>query len=208
MQRTTLAALIALIFCTATALRADPLWDKAIQIAEANKGSRPSRIVVTNEMKDDLGDGLDVAVYSVKGETATLVAHRINGKEQTVGDEKVKTSDLYPERQPLFDPANQGKVTATNTGVERVINGRTTIEFKFTFDGNTGSAFLDKTGGFPLEVSYAGNRLPPGVALIKVRNRFRVSGNTWHAEEIVTTMKGDGTGELRKRTLITTLQYD
>lgn len=206
----------------AAAAPTDPLWRKAVELADQNRTWVPGLVVVKANVFYGSGDLKDSYEYwsrqsaasdgSVKNETLRSLK---NG--QPIAPEKKRPRSERSRNMPRFDthaflPQEQERVSAERTGQVRTFEGIPCAAFRFTHKPTdsrialSGTAWLDEATGRPMFVQLAPNPLPPFVRNLLFTVSFpAMNGAEWYPSEL--RIEGAGGIAFFKRSFNSTLAF-
>lgn len=209
---------------------ADPLWQKAVEVARRNKPWVPGLAIMHIETQDDKGnpkERYDSELRLVPGadgtpelrvEKAVRDGMDVTDKERDAQEKRSSEAKTKGKPQALnfgddpFDPDLQAAVDVTALGQSRTIGGKRCSVFGFTMkkkDGSTleGTAALDPENGTPVEVTYTAKPLPVGVQSMTTIMRY---GNGPSGDGFLREVSVDGAGAFLfiKRTFRTLFSLD
>lgn len=206
----------------AAAAPTDPLWRKAVELADQNRTWVPGLVIVKANVFDGSGDLKDSYEYwskqtasidgSVKNETLRSLK---NG--QPIASEKRRARSEKPRNMPRLDthaflPQEQERVNAVRTGELRMFEGVSCVAFQFLHKpadskvALSGTAWLDEGTGRPMFVQLAPNPLPPFVKNLLFTVSFpAMTGAEWYPSAL--RIEGAGGFAFFKRSFNSTLQF-
>lgn len=206
----------------AAAAPTDPLWRKAVELAELNRTWVPGLVIVKANVFDGSGDLRDSYEYwskqtassdgSVKNETLRSLK---NG--QPIAPEKKRPRSERTRNMPRFDthaflPQEQERVSAVRTGQARTFEGVPCVAFRVTHKpadsrvALSGTAWLDEVTGRPIFVQLAPNPLPPFVKNLLFTVSFpAMTGAEWYPSAL--RIEGAGGFAFFKRSFNSTLEF-
>jgi hypothetical protein len=192
----TIASLFLLLTCALQAApQADPLWQKAVEMARRNKPWVPGITVLRVEVLDDKGkstdtyesrlrfspDGGGAAVFTVEsamrnGVDVTTKEREAQEKRNRDTAKNGKPSSLDLGDNP-FDPDIQAALLVTALEGSSDVDGKTCVLYSFVLkkkDGGNavGTAALEQESGAPVEVKYTLKPLPAGVQSLTTVLRY------------------------------------
>lgn len=206
----------------ASAAPTDPLWRKAVELADQNRTWVPGLVIVKASVFDGSGGLRDSYEYwskqtasadgTVKNET--LVSLK-NG--QPIAPGKKRPRSERSRSMPRFDthaflPQEQQRVIAVRTGEARTFEGVPCVAFRFTHKpaeskvALSGTAWLDEVTGRPMFVQLSPNPLPPFVRNLLFTVSFpALNGEEWYPSEL--RIEGAGGIAFFKRSFNSTLAF-
>lgn len=206
----------------AGAAPSDPLWQKAVELADQNRTWVPGLVIVKADIFDGSGDLKDSYEYwskqtastdgSVKNETLRSMK---NGK--LIAPEKKRPRSEKPRNMPQLDthaflPQEQQRVKAERTGKVRMFEGVSCAGFEFIHKPSdskvalSGTAWLDEATGRPMFVQLAPSPLPPFVKNLLFTVSFpAMTGAEWYPSAL--RIEGAGGFAFFKRSFNSTLQF-
>jgi hypothetical protein len=188
----------------------DPLWQRAVATAAANRQMMPGSAVIRTTVLDGKGERrqqIETWVEFAEGDggrvVSTMVRRVEDGRELTSSEREAR--NLRDSRRGRhgsftlgdtpFNPEYQQVVTHRRTGRTRSIGGRPSVGFEFRFPKDEivveGLAWLDAATGTPHLMEFAPSPLPRFVRQFEGSVRFRVDAQgRWVPSQM--SMRGSG----------------
>ena len=176
----------------------DPLWQKAVAIADANRDWVPGLVTQQTEEIGKKGKAKlveDMRIYLSQGEDGSIVEDvkcLKDGKEiKCESDEEEDDDSSSDTLIEFFAPEFQDKVTIARTDQVKAIQGKQCVAYTFEQEGDekeitVGTAWLEETTGMPLEVQFTVKPLPEHVEKMNQIIRFNsTSLDFWYPEEML-----------------------
>lgn len=160
----------------------DPLWQKAVSIAEQNNNWVPGYLEVNISALDDSGNEMMTSslMFSYELEDGEITGFYDGGKRSgnmiPENDQMVQqflAQDMRPDQTSLFYNNENWNLAVTRSGKEDKINKKQCAEFTYTCDQpgekgqtipTTGSVWLDLETGVPV---YQQQTLKPPVDMVE-----------------------------------------
>jgi hypothetical protein len=174
---------------------ADPLWQRAVATAAANRQLMPGSAVIRTTVLDGKGEQrqkTETWVRFAEGDGRTVVSTMVrrveDGRELTASEREGRSRRDSRRNRPgsfelgdtPFNPEYQKVVTYRRTSRTRTIEGRSSVAYEFRFPRNDmvveGLAWLDAATGTPYLMEFAPSPLPRFVREFEGSARFQVDG--------------------------------
>ncbi len=210
----------------------DPLWTRAVAIAEASRAWRPSRTVARTEhlARDGRVQSVEEVTLAhppgTDGETQPELVRFVRDGVDVTAQERAKLARKRNEQRPRdrgaerrgsltvggtpFDPEAQSRISFRRTSEKRTIGGRDCQGFAYSrtdTEGKTlvGTAFLDTVTGAPLSLRERPDPLPRFADRVWVTTTFAYKGpDEWYPTRV--EIEGSGGFLLIKKSLRTTIE--
>jgi hypothetical protein len=196
-----IACSIVLAVFAVTAGWASSLWDQAVTVFRENGNLQPGYTEARFEQYNGRGELLtteETAVESwtdARGEMESRIVYaRRNGEDVTEqrrknpasaaqgwgpspGERDAEDSAFSGLQLSPFDPAEQQRVTITEVGPVRAVDGSTTRAYHFVHETgpntrNRGTAWIDIDSGDPVRLHLTVEPLPSFVSAFEMRQQF------------------------------------
>ena len=169
-------------------IKGDPLWQKAVAIARANKGWVPGCAVLRIEILNKHGE--------VEQQEETLLDFASQDTGEAPTGPYVDQSSLNIAGKSPFEPEFQNEVSARITGETKDIEGRQCVRYNYVWHREaevlTGTAWLEQETGMPVKTESSGKEsIRSGFSS---RQRVTVifhneSGDAWFPQSMIMEME-------------------
>lgn len=130
----------------------DSLWQKAVAIAEVNKGWVPSYAVLRIEIVNKHGE--------VEQKEEMLLDFASQDTGETLANPYVDPSSLNIVGKSPFEPEFQNEVTARIARETKDVEGKQCVRYQYVWHGEagvvTGTAWLEQETGMPVKTETSG----------------------------------------------------
>jgi hypothetical protein len=131
----------------------DPFWQKAVAIAQANKGWVPGHAVLRIEIIDKHG--------KVEQSKETLLDFMSTDTGEAPLSPYVDPSSLDIVGKSPFEPEFQEEISAYSTGETKNVEGKQCIRYEYVWHREdevlTGTAWLEQETGIPVKTEFSAN---------------------------------------------------
>ena len=126
----------------------DPLWQKAVAIAEANKGWAPQSAVLRIEILNKRGE--------VEHKEEALLDFTSKSKDESSFNSYVDPNSLNIVDNSPFEPESQNDISLNTTPEIKDIEGKQCVKYEYIWRKGTevleGTAWLEKESGIPVKI--------------------------------------------------------
>lgn len=189
----------------------DPLWQKAMTIAEKNAQYIPGKTIYQTDIKNPKDSKDNSTIFVIlkhqKKETDTIETTIIEAKkdnkpmteEERKEIDKLTERDLKPKKEGIFFTKDPKKLKVKANNLQKQINGMTCKGYEFEFKNQDekgkeqilqGIAWLEENSGAPLLMKFSMKKLPMFVKDLEIENLFYFNKKTeqWYSLKLTTSV--------------------